>query len=99
MVTITALLRAKPGHGDDLRAALGRVADFARTNEPGTLGFYVCRNMTDELAFTTYERFIDQAAMDTHNQGAATRFVAEAGGWIDGAVTLLTGTEVEAVSP
>ena len=98
MVTITALLRAKPGHGDDMLAALRRVAAYVGASEPGTRGFHVCRDLQDPLAFTTYERFVDQAAMDLHNEVAAARFVAEAGGWIDGDVTLRTGEEMEAVS-
>lgn len=98
MVTITAVLRAKPGHGDDMLAALRRVAAEVRDCEPGTTGFYVCRDVKDALAFTTYERFVDQAAMDRHNSTAAARFVEEAGAWLDGGVTLLTCEEMEAVS-
>lgn len=98
MITITAILRAKPSHADDMLAALRRVADHVRESEPGTQGFHVCRDLKDELAFTTYERFVDHDAMETHNAVAAARFVEEAGAWLDGPVTLLTGQEMEAVS-
>jgi hypothetical protein len=47
--------------------------------------------------FTTYERYLDRAAMDRHNNSAAVaRFFDIAKPMIDGEVTLVTGTELSA---
>ena len=47
--------------------------------------------------FTTYERFTDRAAMDRHNGSAVVaKFFAIAKPLLDGAVTLVTGSEISA---
>jgi len=95
MLTITAVIRAKSGHEATMRQALLDVADNVRANEPGTLGFYVSQDMKDPRVFTTYERFVDQSAMDAHNGSAASkRFFEIAKPILDGEVILVTGTEV-----
>ena len=71
MITITALLRAKPGHEATLQATLLDVAAYAAANEPGTVGYFVCRSEQDPALFTTYERFADRTAMERHNNSAA----------------------------
>ncbi|CAN5921701.1 hypothetical protein BH11PSE3_BH11PSE3_03280 [soil metagenome] len=40
-------------------------------NEPDTVGFFISQDAGDSCVFTTYERFVDQGAMDRHN-GSAT---------------------------
>ncbi|MDQ1081675.1 putative quinol monooxygenase [Pseudoroseomonas cervicalis] len=98
MISITAILRAREGEGERLAAALGAVAAHVREKEPGTLGFYIARDLQDPARFTTYERFADVAAMESHNgSDAVARFFAEAGPLIDGPVTLLHCQEWEAV--
>ena len=67
MLTITAVIRAKKGHEDTVRRALLEVAENVRSNEPNTIGFFVSQDQTNPSVFTTYERFLDQAAMDAHN--------------------------------
>ena len=52
-----------------LRALLDVAANVA-ANEPGTLGFFISRKLDDPATFTTYERFVDHAAMDAHNGSA-----------------------------
>ena len=95
MLTITAIIRAKAGSDDVMRDALLAVADHVRANEPETVGFFVSQDMTDPQVFTTYERFVDQAAMDRHNASAATaQFFAIAKPLLDGPVTLVTCREV-----
>lgn len=98
MITITAILRARPGEEEALLAGLRAVAAHVRAAEPGTLGFFVSRDLKDPALFTTYERFADVAAMETHNGSAAVaRFFAEAGPLLEGPVTLLQCQEMEAV--
>ncbi|SDH92886.1 putative quinol monooxygenase [Lutimaribacter saemankumensis] len=95
MFTLTAILRAKPGHEDKVKAALLKVGAFAREQEPDTAGFFVSQSAEDARVFVTHERFADQAAMDRHNQGAGSKgFFAEAGDLLDGPVTVVTGPEI-----
>jgi quinol monooxygenase YgiN len=95
MQTLTAIIRAKPGHEARVRAALIKVGEFVRANEPYTIDFFVAHNPDDPCVFTTYERFTDKAAMDRHNNGAGSKgFFAEAGNSIDGSVTVVTALEI-----
>ena len=95
MITITAIITAKPGQENALHAALRAVADHVAANEPETKGFYVARSLDDPRVFTTYERFSDEAAKDLHNGSAAVaQFFSKADTLIDGAVVLHTCREI-----
>jgi quinol monooxygenase YgiN len=97
MLTITAVIRAKKGHEDTMRRALLEVAENVSSNEPNTIGFFVSQDEEDPSVFTTYERFLDQAAMDTHNNSqVVARFFGIAKPILDGDVILVTGTEISA---
>jgi len=97
MLTITAVIRAKRGQEDTMRRALLAVADNVRLNEPNTVGFFVSQDPADPCVFTTYERFLDQAAMDAHNDSrVVARFFGIAKPILDGDVILVTSTEISA---
>jgi quinol monooxygenase YgiN len=97
MLTITAVIRAKNGHEDTMRRALLEVAENVRSNEPNTIGFFVSQDQTNPGVFTTHERFVDQAAMDAHNNSqVVARFFGIAKPILDGDVVLVTGTEISA---
>jgi quinol monooxygenase YgiN len=80
MITITAVIRAKPGSADALEAALLDVAAHVAANEPETVAFFLSRSIEDRDVFTTYERFVDEAAKDRHNNSAAVAKFFEVGG-------------------
>ena len=97
MHTITAVIRAKPGHEHTLRDALLAVADNVQRNEPGTISFFVSQDPANPCVFTTHERFTDQAAMDRHNNSAAVAtFFSIAQPILDGDVVLVTALEISA---
>jgi quinol monooxygenase YgiN len=97
MLTISAVIRVKKGHEDTMRRALLEVAENVRVNEPGTIGFFVSQEQENPSVFTTYERFLDQAAMDAHNNSAVVaRFFGIAKPILDGDVILVTSTEISA---
>lgn len=99
MLTITAIIRARKGQEPAMREALLEVVSHVRANEPATVGYYVSQDVTDPCVFTTYERYLDRAAMDRHNNSeAVARFFGIAKPLIDGEVTLVTGTELSAKS-
>jgi quinol monooxygenase YgiN len=97
MLTITAIIRVKPGSERAMRDALLDVAENVRANEPETIGFFVSQNLDDPCVFTTYERFADRAAMDRHNNSeVVARFFGIAKPLLDGEVTLVTSSEFSA---
>jgi quinol monooxygenase YgiN len=97
MITITAVIRVKKGCEQAMQEQLLAVAENVKHNEPGTVGFYISQDLQDAAVFTTYERFLDQAAMDLHN-GSATvaKFFAAAKPMLEGDVVLVTSREVSA---
>ena len=97
MITITAIIRARKGCENAMRDALLVVAEHVRQHEAQTVGFFVSQDLVDPGTFTTYERFVDEAAMDRHNASAAsTNFFAVARDLLDGSVTLVRANELTA---
>jgi quinol monooxygenase YgiN len=95
MLTITAIIRVKRGEEAVMRQALLDVAAHVRANEPTTIGFHISQDTSDPRVFTTYERFVDQAAMDRHNNSEVVgRFFGIAKPILDGEVTLITAAEI-----
>jgi quinol monooxygenase YgiN len=95
MLAITAIIRVRPGLEQAMREALLAVARNARDHEPGTLDYFVSQDAQDPCVFTTYERYVDRAAMDRHNESeAVARFFAVAGPMLDGSATVVTAHEV-----
>ncbi len=97
MPTISAIIRVKKGEEAVMKAALLDVAAHVQANEPGTLDFFLSQDPADPCLFTTYERFVDKAAMDAHN-GSETvaKFFAIAKPILDGNVVLVTADEFSA---
>ena len=99
MLAITAIIRVKKGCETAMREALLEVERSVRANEPATVGYYISQDATDPCVFTTYERYLDRAAMDRHNNSEAVAgFFGIAKPLIGGEVTLVTGTELSAES-
>ncbi|MGY4570069.1 putative quinol monooxygenase [Bradyrhizobium sp. BEA-2-5] len=95
MLTITAIIRAKKGHEATMRQALLDVVEHVRANEPSTVGYYVSQDAADPCGFATYERYLDQAAMDRHNNSpAVARFFEIAKPILDGEVILVSANEI-----
>lgn len=79
-MTLTAIIRAKPGHAETVGKALLDVIEAVRRDEPETVNYYVSQSADDPDLFTTFERFRDRAAMERHNNSpAVARFVEVAG--------------------
>lgn len=95
MLTITAVIRAKKGHEATMRQALLDVVAHVRANEPSTVGYYVSQDLDDPRIFSTYERYLDQAAMDRHNNSqAVARFFDVAKSILAGDVILVSANEI-----
>jgi quinol monooxygenase YgiN len=95
MLTITAIIRARPQAQNIVRDALLSVVESVRETEPQTVGYFVTQSADDQCMFTTFERFIDAAAMDRHNASAAVaRFVRDTSSHLDGDVVIHVGEEI-----
>ncbi|MFH1935672.1 MAG: antibiotic biosynthesis monooxygenase [Pseudomonadota bacterium] len=67
MISLTALIRVKKGSEEAMRLALTEVVDYVKTHEPGTIGYFLSQGVDDPCEFTTYERYVDQTALNLHN--------------------------------
>jgi quinol monooxygenase YgiN len=95
MITITAIIQAKPGQADNLKHALLAVADNVAENEPETVGFFICQDTTDPMILTTYERFTSEQAKNAHNNtDAVSVFFDQADALIEGPVILRNCEEI-----
>ncbi|UGY02769.1 putative quinol monooxygenase [Bradyrhizobium quebecense] len=98
MLTITAVIRAKRGHEATMRQALLDVVEHVRANEPSIVGYHVSQDASDPCVFATYERYLDQAAMDRHNNSpAVAKFFDVAKPILDGDVILVSANEIASV--
>ena len=97
MISLTAILRVRPGAQGIVRAALLALAEVVAASEPETLSYFIMQSSDDPCVFTTYERFADRNAMEKHNSSAAlAKFVEQAGAHFDGPITLHSGDEISA---
>jgi quinol monooxygenase YgiN len=94
MICITAIIRAKPGHEEAVHRALIASGEEGAAHEPGTVGYHVGRDPTNPGVFTTYERFVDRAAMDAHNASTGKRFFDTVGDLLDGPVAFAVTEEL-----
>lgn len=95
MLTITAIIRACPQAQNIVRNALLSVVEAVRETEPQTVGYYVAQSADDQCVFTTFERFVDAAAMESHNASAAVaRFVRDTRSYLDGDVVIHVCEEI-----
>jgi quinol monooxygenase YgiN len=66
MIVFTATLKAKPGKENELEEALIHMLEQVQ-HEEGTLDYKLYRVKDDSRAFTVYEKYKDQAALDHHD--------------------------------
>lgn len=75
-LTIIGRLQAKPGRGQELRAALEPVVEASR-RESGCINYDLHVSETNPDHFTIYENWVDQAALDLHFEQPHSRALAE----------------------
>jgi quinol monooxygenase YgiN len=95
VITITAVIRVKPGAEPLMRAAFADVIRFVRDQEPEAVSFFITAGLDQPNVFTTYERFVDRAAMEAHNAaGVVQELHRIAKPVLDGPVLLEIGEEL-----
>ena len=66
MIVLVAKYFVKTGQGDQVQAALGRMAPLVKANEPGCALYHANRSSENRDLFLLYEHYTDQAALEAH---------------------------------
>jgi autoinducer 2-degrading protein len=66
MLVLVARYYAKSGHGDQVAAALHRMAPLVRAHEPGCKLYQANRSIEHPDFFLLYEQYVDDAALQAH---------------------------------
>jgi quinol monooxygenase YgiN len=94
MVVLVAKYTVKAGQGDQVEAALRRMAPLVRAGEPGCTLYHANRSTENPDIFLLYEHYLDQAALAAHRETPHFREIIE--GTI---VPLLEGRARELYAP
>ena len=68
MIVLTAKYTVQPGRGDDVLAALKRMAPLVAAHEPGCALYHACRAKDNPDFFLLYEHYVDEAALQAHRE-------------------------------
>ena len=68
MIVLVAKYQVKPGRGDDVAAALQRMAPLVKASEPSCKLYHACRAQNDPDQFLLYEHYEDEAALQAHRE-------------------------------
>jgi quinol monooxygenase YgiN len=66
MIVLAAKYFVKAGRGDEVEAALRRMAPLVKAGEPGCKVYHANRPAENRDVFLLYEQYTDQAALDAH---------------------------------
>src|SRR5438105_4167642 len=66
MVVLVAKYYVKPGKGDEVEAALKKMAPHVKEQEPGCLLYQANRSRESPDLFLLYEQYRDMAALEAH---------------------------------
>ena len=66
MIVLVAKYHVKPGRGDEVEAALKRMAPLVREQEAGCALYQVNRSSQNRDLFLLYEQYVDTAAFEAH---------------------------------
>ena len=68
MIVLVAQYQAKPGRGDEVEAALKRMAPLVQAHEPGCQLYKANRSRENPDHFLLYEQYADEAALAAHRE-------------------------------
>jgi quinol monooxygenase YgiN len=66
MIVLTAKYFVKTGKGDEVEAALRRMAPIVKATEPGCALYHANRAAENPDMFLLYEQYDDERALDAH---------------------------------
>ena len=76
MITVIAIVRAKPGKGRELEEDFRAWAKVVKEKEPGTVMYTLNRSQDDPELYYAVEQYVDAAAVQAH----MANFQARGGG-------------------
>lgn len=68
MIVLVARYTVQAGRGDEVEAALRRMAPLVKQHEPGCNLYQVNRSRENPDFFLLYEQYVDQAALEAHRE-------------------------------
>jgi len=68
MIVLVAKYHVKPGHMDDVAAALKRMEPLVKAHEPGCKLYQVSRSTDQANLYMLYEHYIDGEALQAHRE-------------------------------
>ena len=68
MIVLVAKYTVQSGRGNEVEAALKRMAPLVKAHEPGCAMYHACRAKDNPDFFLLYEHYVDQAALDAHRE-------------------------------
>jgi autoinducer 2-degrading protein len=68
MIVLLARYRVSPGKGDEVEAALKRMAPLVAEKEPGCRLYHASRSVEDPDLFLLYEQYEDAEALEAHRE-------------------------------
>jgi len=77
MITMVARWHVKPGHVDDVIAALNRMAPLVAAHEPDCQLYHANRSLDDENLILLYERYTDLDAITAHRETSYFREIVD----------------------
>ncbi len=70
MVTIIFRVKIKDGKEEEALEKVTTMAEAVQANEPGALAYTIHRNQEDPSEIVFFERYADDAALESHGQTA-----------------------------
>lgn len=77
MTVLVARYYVQPGQGDAVEKALQEMAALVQQLEPGCILYEANRSQDDPDEFLLYERYRDQAALETHRETPHFKTIVE----------------------
>jgi quinol monooxygenase YgiN len=68
MIVLVAKYQVQAGRGDEVAAALQRMAPLVKAGEPGCKLYQACRAQDNPDQFLLYEQYEDEAALLAHRE-------------------------------
>lgn len=68
MIVLVAKYHVKAGKGDEVAAALQRMAPLVQAGEPGCTLYHANRSTENPDLFLLYEHYADQSALEAHRE-------------------------------
>ena len=77
MIVLVAQYQVKPGHGDEVEAAIKRMALLVKEHEPGCILYQANRSRENPDHFLLYEQYADEAALAAHREAPHFKEIVE----------------------